>query len=206
MTEEDGAPSYDDYQGFLRTAIQRYWERKGSSRVTFLALLLATRQAWAVALDKTFDVETGRKALTGAAGLTAVAILVRAFLGGPLGLLLTGASAVSLVALYGKNQKDIWRKVSHIRGVVDDYEDRFKALEAKIEGGDFGPDDRVLMIDGLLGRFLDELDDVPPPEPEEEPEEESRSTFAAHVAKQRADEEARARGDDADERADEAED
>lgn len=203
MSAEDGAPDYDDYQGFLRTAIQRQWERPGGSRVTFLALLLATRQAWAVAIDKTFDLDTGRKALTGAAGAAAVAILVRAFLGGPLGLLLTGASAVSLIAVYGKNQKSIWRKVGHIRGVVDDFEERFDQLQAKIESGDFGDEERTLMIDGLLGRFLDELENVPEPEPEEDEEPDTPASeggsFAAHVAKQRADEEAReAEGDDDD--------
>ena len=54
---------YVTFQGFLRSAITQYWERRGSSRVTFLALLLATREAWGVALDKTLDVEAGKKVL-----------------------------------------------------------------------------------------------------------------------------------------------
>ena len=81
---------YDSYEGFVRTVIRAYWESGKSSRVTFLALLLATRETWAVALDKTLTPGAGKKALAGAAGAAAVAVLLRAFLGGPLGLLLTG--------------------------------------------------------------------------------------------------------------------
>ena len=181
MARDDEA-SFDSYQDFLRTAVQRYWDRKGSSKVTFLALMFATRQAWGVAAEKGFSAETGKKALTGAAGVAAATVLIRIFLGGPLGLLLAGASAVSLVAIYGKNQEAIWKKVLRFRALVDDYEERYDAIAAR-EGS---ADDRALMLDGLLGRFLDELDTVPEEEPEApEEEEEDREGFAAHVARRR---------------------
>lgn len=181
MARDDEA-SYDTYQEFLRTAVRRYWDRKGSSKVTFLALMFATRQAWGVAAQKGLSAETGKKALTGAAGVAAATVLIRVFLGGPLGLLLAGASAVSLIAVYGTNQEAIWSKVLRFRAVIDDYEERYDAV-AERQGS---AADRALMMDGLLGRFLDELDSVPEDELEvSEAESDAGDGFAAHVARRR---------------------
>ena len=33
-------PAHDSYDAFLQHALRRYWDRKGSSKVTFVALLL----------------------------------------------------------------------------------------------------------------------------------------------------------------------
>jgi hypothetical protein len=183
MARDDEA-SFDTYQEFLRTAVRRYWDRKGSSKVTFLALMFATRQAWGVAAERGLSAETGKKALTGAAGVAAATVLIRVFLGGPLGLVLAGASAVSLIAIYGTNQEAIWKKVLRFRSVIDEYEERYDAI-AEREGR---ADDRALMMDGLLGRFLDELDSVPEDEPEApEAESDAGDGFAAHVARRRDD-------------------
>ncbi|MCA9615740.1 MAG: hypothetical protein KC586_23450 [Myxococcales bacterium] len=182
MARDDDA-SFDSYQDFLRTAVRRYWDRKGSSKVTFLALMFATRQAWGVAAQRGFSAETGKKALTGAAGVAAATVLIRIFLGGPLGLLLAGASAVSLIAVYGKNQEAIWKKVLRFRSVIDEYEDKYEGVSNR-EGSS---EDRDLMMEGLLGRFLDELDRIPEDEEDEEdePVKEDRGSFAAHVSRKR---------------------
>ena len=180
MARDEDA-SFDSYQDFLRTAVRRYWERKGSSKVTFLALMFATRHAWGVAAQKGLSAETGKKALTGAAGVAAATVLIRIFLGGPLGLLLAGASAVSLIAIYGKNQEAIWKKVLRFRAVIDDYEERYDDLRER----EVDEDDRDLMMEGLLGRFLDELDRAPSDEEVEEEPEEPKDSFAAHVSRKR---------------------
>ncbi|HJK89179.1 MAG TPA: hypothetical protein RMH85_25895 [Polyangiaceae bacterium LLY-WYZ-15_(1-7)] len=195
MADDD---AYESYQGFLRASMKRYWDRKGSSKVTFLALMFATRQAWGVAVKGAFSAESGKRALGGAAGVAAAAVLIRVFLGGPLGLLLAGASAVSLIAVYGRNQEAIWRKVVRFRAIMDEYEERYEALREQHASGDFDDDQRDLMMEGLMARFLDELDTVPDDEgdDEEEAAEEQRS-FAAHVARRR---EADADADDDDER------
>jgi hypothetical protein len=179
----DDETSFDSYQDFLRTAVRRYWDRKGSSKVTFLALMFATRQAWGVAAERGFSAETGKKALTGAAGVAAATVLIRIFLGGPIGLLLAGASAVSLIAVYGKNQEAIWKKVLRFRAVIDDYGDRYDGI-AKRDGSD---DDRELMMEGLLGRFLDELDRIPEDDDVEPEPIDTRGTFAEHVSRKRDD-------------------
>ncbi len=178
------ADTFGDFDDFLRTSIQRYWQRKGSSKVTFLALMFATRHAWPVAAREGFSAESGKKMLTGAAGLTAAAVLIRTFLGGPLGLLLAGASAVSLVAVYGKNQEAIWKRVMRYRGLIDEYEPKFEALRAQYDSGDIDRSQRDLMMEGLMGRFLDQLDEAPPQDaaPAEEVVEDT-SSFASHVAR-----------------------
>lgn len=173
---------FDTYQAFLRTAVQRYWDRKGSSKVTFLALMFATRQAWGVAVERGFSAQSGKKALTGAAGVAAASVLIRVFLGGPLGLVLAGASVVSLLAIYGKNQEAIWKKVARFRSVIDDFEGRYDRVAAREDD-----DERELMMEGLLGRFLDELDRAPAEEATPEPVREPG--FAEHVTRKRQDSE-----------------
>ena len=66
MSEDDPTgPSVasGSYDGFLKTAITSYWN-KGGNRVNFIALLLASREAWEVAFDQVASRETGRKMLT----------------------------------------------------------------------------------------------------------------------------------------------
>ena len=180
---------YVTFQGFLRSAITQYWERRGSSRVTFLALLLATREAWGVALDKTLDVESGKKVLRGAAGVAGVTVLLRLFLGGPIGVLLTGASVVSLVAVYAKNHDRVWAKQERIRGLVVSYRSDHERVLAEFRAGQFGTHERDLMVDGLMGRFLLALDDGPEDKPEAPrevpPAGPKAGSFAEHLASKR---------------------
>jgi hypothetical protein len=174
---------YATFHGFLRSAITQYWERRGASRITFLALLLATREAWGVALDKTLDIETGRKALRGAAGVAAVTVLLRVFLGGPIGVLLTGASLVSLVAAYAKNHDRVWAKQERIRDMVGTCREEHERVLAEFRAGQFGEHERDLMVDGLMARFLLSLDDGPEDKPDAaKPAAPKADSFAAHVA------------------------
>jgi hypothetical protein len=176
-------PAHESYDAFLQHALRRYWDRKGSSKVTFLALLLATRQAWAVAWDRGVSAESGKRALTGIGGAAAVAVLLRIFIGGPLGIILAGASVASLLAVYGKNTASIGRKVVRYREMVDEYEEHYAELKAEVQGA--SESRRDLMLDGLMSRFLDELDAEP--EAEEAPAPKESSGFAEHVAKREAD-------------------
>ena len=141
---------YATFQGFLRSAITQYWERRGASRVTFLALLFATREAWGVALDKTLDIETGRKALRGAAGVAAITVLLRIFLGGPIGVLLTGASLVSLVAAYAKNHDRVWAKQERIRELVGGCRTEHERVLSEFRAGQFAEHERGTLADGML--------------------------------------------------------
>ena len=175
MSEVD--PAHASYDAFLQHALRRYWDRTGSSKITFLALLLATRHAWGVAWDRGVSAESGKKALTGIGGAAAVAVLLRILIGGPLGIVLAGASAASLLAVYGRNTATIGKKVVRFRALVDEYEAHFDELKAEVQGT---PESRRdLMVDGLMSRFLEELDSAPV-EPAA-PAASEGSGFAAHV-------------------------
>ena len=73
----EATTAYESYDGFLREAIRRHWEAYPKARLSFLSLLLATREAWQVAWDRASA--SGGRLATGAAGAAAVAVLLRTF-------------------------------------------------------------------------------------------------------------------------------
>lgn len=152
--------AYASYDGFLKAAIKTYWE-KGGDRANFIALLLASREAWEVAWDEVRAPGTGKKLLTGAAGAAAVVVLLRVLLGGPVGIILTGASIASLGALYARNHKRIWAQQDRYKALISQYGVKHQQVRAKFVDGTIDGDERDLMIDGLLRRFLDEIETAP---------------------------------------------
>jgi hypothetical protein len=190
--------AYESYEGFLRAAIRTYWERGAKSKVNFLALLFASREAWQVAWDKAATPEAGKKILTGAAGAAALGILLRVVVGGPIGILLTGASIASLVAIYVKNHARIWAKVERYKALIDENRPRFEEIRIDWVEGGIKDAQRDLMVDGLMSRFLADLDAFEPSADDEEgaDEGEEKFSFASHLEKKKNAEE-KARSDEA---------
>lgn len=174
-------PAYESFEGFLRTAIKRYWDTKGS-KLNFLALLLASREAWNVAWDEATSAP--RRVVTGAASAATVAVLLRNFAAGPVGVLLTGASIASLVTVYARNHERIRGRVQRYRELIDRYRSRYKELRDQYVEGDVDRPQRNLMIDGLLNRFLGDLDATGPGAHPG-----STEDFASHVTRRRREEE-----------------
>ncbi len=162
MSDDDreSETSIATYDGFLKTAIKKYWEQ-GSDRANFIALLLASREAWEVAWDGVRAPGAGKKLLTGAAGAAAVVVLLRVLLGGPIGLILTGASVASLGALYARNHKRIWAQQERYKQLINQYRVKHQQVRTKFVDGGLDADERDLMVDGLLRRFLEDLDTQP---------------------------------------------
>lgn len=152
--------AYTSYDGFLKAAIKTYWDRDGD-RVNFISLLLATREAWEVAWDEVRQPGTGKKLLTGAAGAAAVLVILRLILGGPVGLILTGASVASLGALYVRNHRRIWAQQERYKTLIGQYRIKHQQVRGKFVDGNLDEDERDLMVDGLLRRFLDSLEEAP---------------------------------------------
>lgn len=178
--------AYETYEGFQKAALKEYWDSGRSSRINFLALLLASREAWSVAWEGAAG--SGKKILTGAAGAAALALILRVVVGGPIGLILGGATIASLVALYVKNHKEIWAKQEEFKAILDSYRPRWGAIRDDYLDGKLRTDQRDLMMDGLMSRLLDELDAYAY-EPElsrDDDEEDEPSGFARHAAKKRA--------------------
>jgi len=153
--------AYESYQGFLKAAIKAYWHSEGRSKVNFLALLLASREAWEVAWEGATAPGSGKKILAGAAGAAALGVLLRVVLGGPVGLILTGASVASLVALYVRNHERIWKKVAVYKKLIEEQRGHYNEIRGDFLEGNLREGQRDLMIDGLMSRFLAKLDEEP---------------------------------------------
>lgn len=155
-----GKSIYSSYDGFLKNAIERHWSER-RSRVHFVSLLLASREAWEVAWGGITAPGTGRNVLTGAGGAAAIYVLLRIFVGGPIGLVLTGISVASLVAVYTQNHARIWSQQERYRKLIGDYRVKYDRIRADYIEGAIPEDQRDLMVDGLLVRFLDDIDSEP---------------------------------------------
>jgi len=170
MAEEkvDLEDAYKSYDGFLKAAIKTYWER-GEDRANFISLLLASREAWEVAWDEVRQPGTGKKVLTGAAGAAAVLVVVRMLLGGPIGLILGAASLASLGALYARNHQRIWAQQDRYKSIIGQYRIKHQQVRGKFVDGTIDADERDLMVEGLLRRFIEEIEQEPElPEDEDE--------------------------------------
>lgn len=149
---------YTSYEGFLRAAIKTYWESGRGSRLNFLSLLLACKEAWQAAWDRASTPGSGKSILRGAAGAAAIGILLRVFVGGPLGILLTGASIAGLVALYTKNHREILKRADAYRELVKAYRPRYDQVWRQHHAGEVDKAQFELMVDGLMQRFLADVD------------------------------------------------
>jgi hypothetical protein len=152
---------FDDYDAFLKQAIRDYYDRGWKSRRgNFIALVIASGQMTSLAADSIKDGSGLKKAAIGAAGVVALRIGLRYALAGPLGVILTGAAAVSLVTYLVKHQKEITHKVSGYRSLIATTRSKFEETQGGYRAGRYDAASRNLMVDGLLKRFLQEIDGV----------------------------------------------
>ncbi|MES1209358.1 MAG: hypothetical protein ABUS79_25755 [Pseudomonadota bacterium] len=150
---------FDDYRAFLKSAIREYYDRGWKQRRgNVIALLIASGQALSLAADSVKDGSGLKKAAMGAAGVVALRLALRYALSGPLGIVLTGAAAVSAVGYLVKNQKEIGTKVGLYRTLVEATRAQFDEIQGGYRAGRYDAAARNLMVDGLLRRFLDDVD------------------------------------------------
>ena len=150
---------FDDYKAFLKNAVREYYDRGWKNRRgNVIALFIASGQALSLAADSVKDGSGLKKAAMGAAGVVALRLALRYALSGPLGIVLTGAAAVSAVAYLVKNQKEIGAKVSAYRTLVETTRGQFDEIQGGYRGGRYDAAARNLMVDGLLRRFMEDVD------------------------------------------------
>jgi hypothetical protein len=159
--DESTAASYDTFDDYLRLSIKEYYDRGWKNRRgNFIALLLASGQTMQMAKQ----VVTGEKGLrnvaAGAVGVVALRLALRWALGGPLGILLTAASAAGLIAYFVRNQKEISAKTGRFRERIAQERTRFDEIQAGYRANRYDVRERNLMVDGQLKRFLADLDDA----------------------------------------------
>jgi hypothetical protein len=157
-----GISIYEDFDSFLKVGIREYYDRGWTKRKgNFIALLIASGQtAFALAKDSMIAGTGTKKVAIGAAAILALQIGLRYAVGGPLGLVLTVAAGASMVSYFLRNQKDIIRKVGVYRGIIKENGERFQDAQSGWRDGKYDIGERNLMIDGLMKRFLDQVDEA----------------------------------------------
>lgn len=155
------AAAYDTFEDFLRLAIKEYYERSGGLRKpNFVALLIASGQTMSITKDALGSTEGLKRLLLGTAGVMAArAILVR-IISGPLGIVLTGVSLVSLIALLLRHQKEILGKVSRFRELIEHTRARFEDAQSGYRQNRMDAHERNLIVDGLLMRFIQDCEQI----------------------------------------------
>ena len=166
-TSEDGKKNaseirpevFDSYDAFVQQVVRDYYDRGWKSRRgNFIALVIASGQAASMAVDSVRDGSGLKKAAYGAAGLVALRLAFRYALSGPLGVVLTGAALASAISYGWKNQKEISGKIGTYRALVADMRTKFDEIQGGYRAGRYDAAGRNLMVDGLLKRFLEEID------------------------------------------------
>jgi hypothetical protein len=151
---------YGDFDSFLKQGLKEYYDRGWTTRRgNFIALLIASGQtALALAKDSVVDGTGAKKVAIGAGLIVALRLGLRYAIGGPLGLILTVAAGASMVTYFIRNQKDIIKKVGGYKTIIADTEKRFVEIQDGWRNGQYPSTDRDLMVDGLMKRFIEEID------------------------------------------------
>ena len=151
--------AYDDYDAFLRQSVREYYDRGWKNRRgNFIALVMASGQIVSMATDSVKSGTGLRKAAFGAAGVVALRFGVKYFLSGPLGLLVSAAVVASAVGYLVKNQKEITGKVEPCKTLISETRTKFDEIQGGYRAGRYDAAGRNLMVEGLLKRFLEQVD------------------------------------------------
>lgn len=119
--------------------------------------MLATPKAWSVATERLRSAKPS-SFLTRAAWGAGALVALRLLLGGPLSLLLTGVSIGSLIYVLQKQQPEIKERQQRYRNQIETYRLRYEDTQQQYLSGHIDMDQRTLMMEGLLNRFVEELD------------------------------------------------
>ncbi len=149
---------YDDYDAFLKQALREYYAQGWKSRKShFIALVIASGQIVSMATDSVKDGTGLKKAAIGAAGVVALRFGLRYFLG-PAGWLLGAAGIAAAVGYFLKNQKEIGARIGPMKTLVTDTRTKFEEIQGGYRAGRYDGAGRNLMVDGLLKRFLEQVE------------------------------------------------
>lgn len=157
--QADSAAVYDTFDDFLQAAIKDYYER-GWQRPNFIALLLASGQTGSMAKNALGSVNGLKGLALGTAGALAIRVILTRVLTGPLGLILTGVSVASLVAIFVRHQREIMSKTARFRELIARTKESFEESQTGYRQNRLDARERNMMVDGLMRRFLRECDEL----------------------------------------------
>jgi hypothetical protein len=153
---------YADFDAFLKQGLKEYYDRGWTTRRgNFIALLIASgTTSFALAKDSVVDGSGAKKVAIGAGLIIALRVGLKYAIGGPLGLVLTVAAGASMITYFIRNQKDIVKKVGTYKTTIADTQKRYDEIQAGWRDGKYPLTDRNLMIDGLMKRFIGQIDEA----------------------------------------------
>ncbi len=160
--DDFGRSIYNDFDSFMKVGIREYYDRGWAKRKgNFIALLIASGStSFALAKDSVVDGSGTKRLAIGAAAVLALRIGLKYALGGPLGLVLTVAAGASMISYFFRNQKDILKKVSIYKVLIQESGDRYEEIQSGWRDNRYDATDRNLMIDGLMKRFIARVDEA----------------------------------------------
>ncbi len=151
--------AYDDFDAFLKQGVREYYARGWKSRRGhFIALVLASGQVMSMAADSVRDGSGLKRAAFGAAGVVALRFALRYFFAGPVGMVLSAALVASAVAYLIKNKSEISARIAPYKTLIGDTRTKFEEIQGGYRAGRYETEGRNLMVEGLLKRFLDDVD------------------------------------------------
>jgi hypothetical protein len=159
------ADVYETFDAFMQQVIKDTYEH-GAKRAEFVALVVASGELLPMAwgrLRKSGLKEAG----FAAAGVVALRYGLKYLIGGPLGVLLTGFTAATLISFFWSNQREVMRRVKPYKQVIRDARDKFDDIQARYRDGRYDQGERALLVEGLLRRVEGEIE-APLPETEAE--------------------------------------
>ena len=158
-TAPDAPDIYVEFDAFIKEAIHEYYQRTGKlEKGNFIALVIASGEVASLALDQVKSGEGMKKVAMGAVGLIALRLGLRFLVGGPLGIILAGATAASLVAYFMRNRGEIKERIVRYRELVGELRQAYEKLQDDHRDGRLDDRQRNLMVDGLMKRFLQDLE------------------------------------------------
>jgi len=150
---------YQSFDALLRTILYEYYDRSGKlSKGNFIALLIASGEIASMAMSSLRSGAAVKRVALGAAGVIALRVGLKYALSGPLGIVLAGATAASLIAYFIRNRKEIADKIVRYRKLVGELRESYEKLQEDRRDGRLSREQLELMVDGLQQRFMNELD------------------------------------------------
>jgi len=160
------ADVYETFDAFMQQVIKDVYET-GAKRAEFVALVIASGEVLQMAWGRLR--KSGIKELAmGAAGAVALRVGLKYLLGGPLGMILTGFTAATLISFFWSNQREVMARVAPYKKVLGDAQDKFEDIQARYRDGRYDAGERALLVEGLLRRVIGEIEAPLPAEATEE--------------------------------------
>lgn len=150
------ADVYETFDAFMQQVIKETYEH-GAKRAEFVALLIASGELLPMAWGR-IRKSGVREFAMGAAGVVALRVGLKYLLGGPLGVILTGFTAATLISFFWQNQKEVMQRVKPYKGAIRDCHEKFEDIQARYQDGRYDAGERALLVEGLMRRLLGDIE------------------------------------------------